>query len=121
MNCAVVWGVSDEILQDLVDCTTEAQWYYSDQLPAYQELAYGAGIHFARADKAETYSVEGDNAELRHYLARLARHSRCFSRSIDALRLAVQIFVYCWNQRQLYRQQYPNYPSHLIDFLSPCF
>ncbi|MBP9502950.1 MAG: IS1 family transposase [Candidatus Promineofilum sp.] len=37
-------------------------------------------------DKSETYSVEAGNAELRHYLARLGRKSRCFSRSIKALR-----------------------------------
>jgi IS1 family transposase len=30
-------------------------------------------------DKSQTYSVEADNAELRPYLARLARRSRCFS------------------------------------------
>jgi IS1 family transposase len=121
VNCTVAWGVSDELLQALLDDTPEAHWYYSDELSAYQDLAFGFGIHFARPDKAETYSVEGDNAELRHYLARLARRSRCFSRCIDALRLAVRLFVYCWNQRQLYRQQYPDYPAHLIEFLSPCF
>ena len=68
-------------------------------------------------DKSQTYSVEADNAELRHYLARLVRKSRCFSRSLHALRLAVRLFVYCWNCRQLYKRDYPAYPSHLIDFL----
>jgi len=42
-------------------------------------------------DKSETYSVEGDNAELRHYLPRLVRRSRCFSRCEKALRKAVRI------------------------------
>jgi insertion element IS1 protein InsB len=70
-------------------------------------------------DKSQTYSVEGDNAELRHYLARLARKSRCFSRCIHALYTAVKLFVYYWNQRQLYRQLHPTYPLHLIDFVSP--
>jgi len=37
--------------------------------------------------------VEGDNAELRHYLARLVRRSRCFSRSLKALWLAVKVSV----------------------------
>ena len=44
-------------------------------------------------DKRQTYSIEADNAELRHYLACLARASRCFSRSIQALRNAVKLFV----------------------------
>ena len=122
VNCAVAFGVSDDLLQDVLDNAPQAHWYYSDALTAYQELAYGVdGIHFSRTDKEQTYSVEGDNAELRHYLARLARRSRCFSRSIEALRIAVRLFVYCWNHRQLYHQQYPLYPAHLIDFLSPCF
>ena len=31
------------------------------------------------AGKTDTYLVEADNAEIRHYLARLVRPSRCFS------------------------------------------
>jgi hypothetical protein len=58
--------------------------------------------------------VEGDNAEIRPYLARLARRSGCFSRCIQALRLAIRLFEYAWNARQLYRQRYPNYPADLI-------
>lgn len=61
----------------------------------------------------------GRHAELRHYLARLARRPRCFSRSLIALWQAVKVFVYAWNRRQLYRHAYPNYPAHLIDFLYP--
>jgi hypothetical protein len=70
-------------------------------------------------DKSETYRVEGVNAELRHYLARLARKSRCFSRCVHALCRAIKLFVFAWNRRQLYRQRYPDYPAHLIDFVSP--
>ena len=29
----------------------------------------------------------------------------------------LKLFVYCYNQRQLAKRQYPNYPYHLIDFL----
>lgn len=68
-------------------------------------------------DKSQTYCVEGDNAELRHYLARLGRRSRCFSRCLPALRRAAKWFVFAWNRRQLYRQHYPNYPAHLIRFV----
>ena len=68
-------------------------------------------------DKSETYRVEGDNAEIRHYLARLVRRSRCFSRCIHALRRAIKLFVHVWNQRQLHRKRYPAYPCHLIEFV----
>jgi hypothetical protein len=69
-------------------------------------------------DKSETYSVEGDNAELRHYLARLTRKSRCFSECLMALRRAVELFVWCWNHRQLHKQRHPGYPINLIAFVS---
>ena len=49
--------------------------------------------------KSQTYSVEGVNADLRHYLARLGRRSRCFSRSVVALARAVALFAYCYNAR----------------------
>ena len=78
---------------------------------------YHPGVHRAMSDKSETYRVEGMNAELRHYLARLQRRSRCFSRCAEALRRSVKLFVYAWNRRQLYRQQYPGYPANLINFL----
>lgn len=113
--------VSDETLQDMVDDLPAARWYYSDALPAYQDLSYHPGIHMTMYNKSQTYSVEADNAELRHYLARLARRSRCFSRSIHALRFAVRIFVYCWNCRQLRQRQHARYHYHLIDFVSPAF
>ncbi len=81
----------------------------------YFNLHYGAGDYLAVRDKSETYAVEAGNAELRHHLARLARRTRCF----EALRRHVKTFVHTRNRRQLYKQQYPNYPTHLIDFVYP--
>ena len=74
------------------------------------------GIHTPMPDKSETFWVEGVNAELRHYLARLARKSRCFSRCIQALRLAIKLFVFAWNRRQLYHLRFSRYLAHLLDF-----
>lgn len=111
-SCIVGWQVgeqrTEQVLQDLVDAAPQATLYYSDDFSTYSALIYKPGIHIARPDKSQTYRVEGDNAELRHYLARLARRSRCFSRSLDALRRAVKLFVYAWNRRQLYKQQHPS-------------
>jgi hypothetical protein len=72
-----------------------------------------------RSDKKETYSVEAVNSDLRHYLKRLARKSRCFSRRLEALRKNLRLFAYCYNQRQLMKQKYPQYHPPLIDFLYP--
>ena len=114
---AVVWHRTEAVLQDLLDNSPYASRYYSDAFPLYQSAIY-AGVHQALADKSETYSVEADNSELRHYLARLARKSRCFSRCLLALQRAVQLFIFAWNRRQLHKHRFPCYTHHLIDFVS---
>ena len=120
-SCILAWAVDFErpatTLQALVDAAPQAHFYYSDLYATYRSLVYTPGIYSAMLDKSETYRVEGDNAELRHYLARLARKSRCFSRCIDALRRAIKLFVYAWNRRQLHQARYPAYPAHVLNFI----
>ena len=86
----------------------QAKQYYSDAFPLYDNLYYGAPYEM-RTDKKETYSVEAVNADLRHYLKRLARKSRCFSRRLEALARNVRLFADCYNQRQLMKRLYPKY------------
>src|SRR5215213_9330142 len=123
-RCIVGWRVGEErsqaVLQALLDTAPQALFYFSDEFSTYEALVYKPGIHLALPNKSQTYSVEGDNAELRHYLARLARRSRCFSRCLQALRRAVKLFVHAWNRRQLYRQRYPRYPAYLLHFVDSC-
>ena len=95
--------------------------YYSDDYQGYQTVLYWPSIHYPRQDKSQTYSVEGTNADLRHYLARLRRRSRCFSRCEEALRNAVKLFVFAYNQRQLFKQKFPRYNPPLMDFATPLF
>ena len=122
-SCILGWAVererSEQVLQAVVDQAPQAAFYFSDLYPAYRTLLYAPGIHTPMPDKSETDRVEGVNAELRHYLARLARKSRCFSRCIHALRRAVKLFVFAWNRRQLSRLRFSRYPAHLLDFVSP--
>jgi IS1 family transposase len=107
-------------LQNCLDRAPQAKQYYSDAFPVYDTLYYGAPYEM-RTDKQETYSVEAVNADLRHYLKRLARRSRCFSRRLEALHKNLRLFVYCYNQRQLAKRLYPKYSFHLIDFLAPLY
>ena len=122
-RCIVGWRVGVErdqaTMQAMVDAAPQGAVYFSDGFSTYQALLYTPGIHIPMDDKSQTYSVEGDNAELRHYLARLARKSRCFSRCLQALRYAISLFVFAWNRRQLYKRQYPDYPAHVMDFVCP--
>ena len=115
----MVWTRTQTAIQQMLDEAPKAKWYYSDGFDAYQWLWYHLGRYEVSNGKADTYSVEGDNAERRHYLARLARRSRCFSRCPYALECAVRLFVYCFNGRQLYQQRFPNYSANVMDFLSP--
>ena len=86
----VVWHRTEEALREMVwQVMPSARQYFNDAFPLYDTIGY-PGEHQSLPNKRETYSVEGDNAELRHfscllqtrYLARLARRSRCFSREI---------------------------------------
>lgn len=120
-SCILAWAVDSErspaTLQGLVDDAPQAAYYFSDLYAPYRSLIYIPGRHTPMPDKSETARVEGDNAELRHYLARLARRSRCFSRCIQALRRAIKLFVYAWNRRQLHRQRFPRYSAHVMQFI----
>lgn len=117
----MVWERSRQVIQNLVDQAPKAKCYHSDAFDAYDRLWYHLGRYEVSKGKADTYSVEAGNAELRHYLARLARRSRCFSRCPHALECAIRLFIYCFNHRQLYKQRFPNYPYHVKDFVSPLF
>jgi IS1 family transposase len=122
-SCILAWAVAYErteaVLQALLDRAPQARFYYSDLFATYRQLVYTPGLYTPMPDKSETFRVEGDNAELRHYLARLGRSSRCFSRCIHALRRALRLFVFVWNTRQLYHQRFPKYPAHLFQFIAP--
>lgn len=91
----------EAVLQSVVDQAPQARAYSRDGFRPYKNLVYGEDMYTAMLNKSQTYSVEGGNADLRHYVARLARKSRCFSRCMDALRRAVKRLVWCYNQCQL--------------------
>ena len=120
-SCVMAWAAAPqreaETLQALIDKGRQAAFYYSDLFATYRQLVYSPGHYTPMPNKSETYRVEGDNAEIRHYLARFARRSRCFSRCLKAMQRALKLFVYLWNARQLYRQRFPNYPAYLVDFV----
>ena len=75
MAWAVCFNRTPELMQSVVDSAPHARNYYSDAFNTYRELCWW-GTHQAMYDKSQTYSVEGTNADLRHYLARLGRRSR---------------------------------------------
>ncbi len=117
----VTWERSQAVMQAIVDEAPKAKWYFSDAFDVYASLGYHFGRYAISEGKADTFSVEADNAELRHYLARLARSSRCFSRCPYALACAVRLFVYYFNHRQLKKRLFPKYSFQIIDFVHSPF
>jgi IS1 family transposase len=80
-------------MQPVVGELASAEHYYSDDLAVYRDVIWPdhpdgstERQHQVSEGKRDTYTVEGMNADLRTYLRRLKRRSRCFSRCIHALR-----------------------------------
>lgn len=107
----VMWERSWENMQAVADTLPPANCYCTDDLAVYSELVWpdcpdyewgdeGSSEHIVSYGKEETHTIESMNANLRHYLGRLKRRSRCFSRCIHALRRAVRLFVWHYNRRQ---------------------
>lgn len=107
----VMWERSWENMQDVADTLPPANCYCTDDLSVYSELVWpdcpdyqqgdeGNSEHIVSYGKEETHTIESMNANLRYYLGRLKRRSRCFSRCIHALRRAVRLFVWHFNRRQ---------------------
>jgi insertion element IS1 protein InsB len=47
--------------------------------------------------KAETFTVEGYNSLFRHFLARMRRKSKCYSKSKEMLKYSVTLLMLKWN------------------------
>jgi insertion element IS1 protein InsB len=95
-----------ERMQAYADELPLAYRYCTDELAVYGEVLWppnpqgGPSSYVISYGKDETYTIEGVNADLRTYLGRLKRRSRCFSRCIQALRRALRLFVWYYNKRQ---------------------
>jgi insertion element IS1 protein InsB len=60
---------------------------YPKMIPSYQLIQ----------SKGETYTVEGYNTRLRHYLARLKRKTLCYSKSCLMLHYSILLLVHKLN------------------------
>jgi IS1 family transposase len=101
-------------MQEFVDRLPSAQRYCSDQLAVYQELWWPPqSEHIISIGKEQTYTIEGLNADLRTYLGRLKRRSRCFSRCWEALARAVRMFVWHYSRRRRLILEQPKYRNGL--------
>ena len=50
--------------------------------------------------KAETYSVEGFNSVVRHFLKRFCRRTKCYSKSVDMIDCSLNLLFHKWNEEK---------------------
>jgi len=119
----VAYDKSPERIQEMVDAAPTAGNYCTDGYMGYLDVAYpGKHIRNIR-DKSHTYTVEGVNADLRHYIPILARRSRCFARKLETLYAVIAVFVDAYNRfgeaKYKYRLKRKTGEIHfsLLDFL----
>jgi len=94
----VAYDKSPERIQRLVDTSPAAECYCTDGWNGYVDVIYpGKHVRNVR-NKNDTFTVEGINADLRHYIPILARRSRCFPRSLETLQAVVAVFADAYNR-----------------------
>ena len=110
-------------IQRMVDAASDAEVYCTDGYSGYLDVVFPGKHIFNMHNKNDTFTVEGVNADLRHYIPTLARRSRCFPRKLENLRAVLDIFVRAYNrfgaQKERYRSLHPKatVPFSLFDFL----
>ena len=65
--------------------------YFSDYWTPYKKFL-PANKH--RQTKAETYTIEGWNSTLRHYIARFHRRTHCYSKSTQMVKTSLYLFTH---------------------------
>jgi len=113
----VAFDKSPERIQQIVDNAPPALQYCSDGWFGYIDVVY-PGRHIRNThDKSDTFTVEGVNADLRHYIPGLARRKRCFYRRLDTLKAVLKLFVYAYNRFGQAKFRHPALNFALVDFL----
>jgi len=114
---------SPERIQEMVDAAPSAEKYCTDGYLGYIDVVY-PGKHIRNIhNKKDTFTVEGVNADLRHYIPILARRSRCFARKLETLKIVMEVFVDAYNRfgraKHKYRQnrKADEFPFGVVDFL----
>jgi IS1 family transposase len=119
----VVRDKSHERIQAMVDSAPEAKKYCSDGYLGYIDVVYpGQHVRNAR-DKSNTFTVEGVNADLRHYIPIISRRTRCFARKLETRQAVLAVFVYAYNRFGKVKLSYRStratkeLPFSVLDFL----
>ena len=108
----IAFDKSRERIQRLVDRYVKARPYYADAYSAYSEVCY-EGAHTSLKNKSQTYTGEGVNSDLRHYIPPLRRKSKCFFRLLETAKAVFKIFVNAFNLFARAKKNFPHLKSAL--------
>ena len=114
---------SPKRIQAIIDSAPEAKNYFSDGWNGYRDVVYPGNFTQNVHNKDDTFTVEGVNADLRHYIPILARRSRCFARKLETLCAVVAVFVEAYNAFGTAKMRWKclhkkgEIPFFLLDFL----
>ena len=120
---------SRERIQGIVDSAPDASYYCTDGYLGYIDVVY-PGYHIRNVrNKNDTYTVEGINADLRHYIPVLARRSRCFCQKFETLDAVLSVFIQDYNKFGEAKLKYripsqhksPNPSKHIHKYRDPPF
>ena len=67
-----------------------SQLYCSDSLKSYGKFI---PKHKHRQSKSETYTIEGYNSLIRHYLARFKRKGKCYSKQVHMIEKSLNLLM----------------------------
>ena len=119
----VAFDKSAARIQGIVDRAPWAEEYCTDGYVGYLDVIYPGKYIRNVHNKSDTFTVEGVNADLRHYIPILTRRSRCFARKLETLQAVMEVFADAYNRfgaaKYKYRQsrQTGEIPFAVVDFL----
>jgi insertion element IS1 protein InsB len=67
---------------------TEVAFYCTDHWKPYEEML---SSQFHIQSKAQTYTIEGYNSRIRHYLARFKRKGKCYSKAVHMIEKSLNL------------------------------
>lgn len=63
---------------------------FSDYWKSYKEMVPSGKLH---QSKSETFTIEGFNSLIRHYLARFRRKTKCYTKSLKMMILSLKLLM----------------------------
>ena len=81
---------TSKTIQKMVDAAPDAERYCTDGYSGYLDVVFPGKHIFNIHNKNDTFTVEGVNADLRHYIPTLAHRSRCFPQKLENLQAVLE-------------------------------